>query len=147
MREHIYFHGGGTNNRQTENAKVEASLNLRLAESGAKNDNYGPQQNGVVYLTYFKLIICCFFSIISPHFKFHPNRTKNTEVKNLHFWLILVGQAGSSRNGGRHLKLILSCFYPIISPHTKFHPNRTKSRNRMSVAMGLGAYEVRGIRG
>ena len=38
MREHIYFHGGGTDNRQTtENAKVEASLNLRLAESGAKN--------------------------------------------------------------------------------------------------------------
>ncbi len=36
MREHIYFHGGGTDNRQTENAKVEASLNLRLAESGAK---------------------------------------------------------------------------------------------------------------
>ena len=40
MREHIYFHGGGTDRQTTENAKVEASLNLRLAESGAKrNDN------------------------------------------------------------------------------------------------------------
>ena len=41
MREHIYFHGGGTNKQQTttENAKVEAGLNLRLAESGAKNED------------------------------------------------------------------------------------------------------------
>ena len=36
MREHIYFHGGGTNKQTTENAKVEASLNLRFAESGTK---------------------------------------------------------------------------------------------------------------
>ena len=36
MREHI-ISWGGTDKRQTENAKVEASLNLRLAESGAKN--------------------------------------------------------------------------------------------------------------
>ena len=34
------FHGGGTHNDDDDdrvNAKVEASLNLRLAESGAKN--------------------------------------------------------------------------------------------------------------
>ena len=32
------FHGGGTtDDRQTENAKSEASLNLRFAESGTKN--------------------------------------------------------------------------------------------------------------
>ena len=38
MREHIVS-WGGTDNRQqttTENAKVEASLNLRFAESGTK---------------------------------------------------------------------------------------------------------------
>ena len=75
---------------------------------------------------YFKLILCCFCSIISPHTKFHPNRTKNTEVRNFHFWSILVGRAGRSKIGRRYFKLILCCFCPIISPHTKFHPNRMK---------------------
>ena len=70
---------------------------------------------------YFKLILCCFCSIIRPHTKFHPNRTTNTEVRNFHVWPILVGWAGRSK------KLILSCFYPNISPHTKFHPNLTKN--------------------
>ena len=36
MREHIVSWGGVQTDKQTENAKVEASLNLRLAESGAK---------------------------------------------------------------------------------------------------------------
>ncbi len=36
----MYFHGGGTNKQTTENAKVEASLNLRLAESGAKKSGF-----------------------------------------------------------------------------------------------------------
>ena len=27
---------------------------------------------------HFKLILCCFWSIICPHTKFHSNRTKNT---------------------------------------------------------------------
>ena len=77
--------------------------------------------------SHFKLIPCWFQSIFSPYAKFHPNWTKNTEVRNFHFWLILVGWAGRLKNGRRHLKLILSCFYPIISPHTKFHPNLTKN--------------------
>ena len=37
MREHIVS-WGGTDRQTTENAKVEASLNLRLAESGAKKE-------------------------------------------------------------------------------------------------------------
>ena len=49
------------------------------------------------------------------------------EVRNFHFWSILVGWAGRSINGRRHIKLILCCFFPIINPHTKFHPNRTKN--------------------
>ena len=44
------------------------------------------------------------------------------------FWSILVGRAGKSKNGRRHIKLILCCFCPIISPHTKFHPNWTKNK-------------------
>ena len=68
-----------------------------------------------------------FCSIFSPHTKFHPNRTKKAEFRNFHFWSILVGQAGRSKNGCRHIKLILCRFCPIISPHTKFHPNRTKN--------------------
>ena len=76
---------------------------------------------------HFKLFLSCFFSMFSPLAKFHPNRTKNTEVRNFHFWSILVGRVGRSKNGRRYFKLILCCFCPIISPHTKFHPNRMKN--------------------
>ena len=68
-----------------------------------------------------------FLVLISPHTKFHPNRTENTEVENFRYWSVLVGRAGRSKNGRRHLKLILCCFWSIISPHTKFHPNRTEN--------------------
>ena len=44
----------------------------------------------------FKVILCCFCSISSPHSKFDPNRTKKTEVRNFHFWSVLVGRAGRS---------------------------------------------------
>ena len=64
---------------------------------------------------------------MSPHTKFHPNRLKNTEVENFHFWSILVGQGGRPKNSRRHFKLNLCCFCPIISSHTKFHPNWTKT--------------------
>ena len=39
----------------------------------------GRSKNGHRYL---KLILCCFFPIISPHTIFHPNWMKNTEVEN-----------------------------------------------------------------
>ena len=75
----------------------------------------------------FKLILCCFWSIISPHTKFRPNPIKNAVVENFHYWTGLVGQAGRSKNGYRHFKLILCCFWAIISPHTKFHQNPMKN--------------------
>ena len=56
-----------------------------------------------------------FCPIISPLTKFHPNRTKNTEVRNFHFWSILVGQADRSKNVRRHIKFILCRFGPIIN--------------------------------
>ena len=74
----------------------------------------------------FQLILCYFWFIISPHTKYHPNRTKNKEVRNFQYSLVLVSRAGKTKNSRRYFKLILSCFYPIISPHTKFHPNLTK---------------------
>ena len=37
MREHKVSWGGYDDDKRTENAKVEASLNLRFAESGTKN--------------------------------------------------------------------------------------------------------------
>ena len=74
-----------------------------------------------------KLILFCFCPIISRLAIFYPNWTKNTEARNFHFWSILVGRAGRSKNGRRYFKLILCCFWPIISPHTKFHPNRIKN--------------------
>ena len=76
---------------------------------------------------HFKLILCCFWSITSPHTKFRPNPMKNAVVENFHYWTGLVGQAGRSKNGYRHFKLILCCFWAIISPHTKFHQNPMKN--------------------
>ena len=76
---------------------------------------------------HFKLILCCFWSIISPHTKFRPNPMKNAVVENFHYWSGLVGRTGRSNNGCRHFKLILCCFWAIFSPHTKFYPNRTEN--------------------
>ena len=76
---------------------------------------------------HFKLILCCFWSIISPHTKFRPNPMKNAVVENFHYWSGLVGRAGRSNNDCRHFKLILCCFWAIISPHTKFHQNPMKN--------------------
>ena len=76
--------------------------------------------------SHFKLILRCFWFIIGPHTKFHPNRTKNTQVRNFSCLSVLVSRAGRSKNGRRHFKLFLSCFCFIFSPRTKFHPNRTK---------------------
>ena len=76
---------------------------------------------------HFKLILCCFWSINSPHTKFRPNPMKNAVVENFHYWTGLLGQAGRSKNGYRHFKLILCCFWAIISPHTKFHQNPMKN--------------------
>ena len=77
--------------------------------------------------SHFKLILRCFWFIIGPHTKFHPKRTKNTQVRNFSCLSVLVSRAGRSKNGRRHFKLFLSCFCFIFSPHTKFHPNRTKN--------------------
>ena len=49
----------------------------------------GRSKNG---RSHFKLILCCFWAIISPHTKFHPNRMKNTEVENFCYWSVLVGR-------------------------------------------------------
>ena len=75
--------------------------------------------------SHFKLIPCFWFIII-PYAKFHPNRTKNQKGKNFQYWSVLVHWAGRSKNGRRHFKLILCCFCSIISTHTKLHPNWMK---------------------
>ena len=75
---------------------------------------------------YLKLIVCCFCSIISPHTKFHPNRMKNTEVENFHYWSVLVGRAGWSKNGRSHFKHSESLKRLTKDLCTKFEPNRTK---------------------
>ena len=73
---------------------------------------------------HFKLIPLCFWSIISPHTKFHPNPMKDAEFS------LLVGFGLSGwqvkKNGRRHFQLILRCFRAIISPHIKFPPSRMK---------------------
>ena len=67
----------------------------------------------------FKLKLSCFFSMFSPLAKFHPNRTKNTEVRNFtfgRFWLVgLVGRKMVVRN--------LNSFYVVFAPSLAPIPN------------------------
>ena len=44
--------------------------------------------------SYLKLILCCFLPNSCPHTKFHPNWTKNIEVKMISYRLALVGWSG-----------------------------------------------------
>ena len=60
--------------------------------------------------SYLKLIICCFLLNSYPHTKFHPNRTKNVEVKKIGYRLASVGWSGQSKNNCIHFKLILFGF-------------------------------------
>merc|ERR1712163_83417 len=41
--------------------------------------------------SYLKLMLCCFLLNSCPHAKFHPNWTKNIEVKMICYWLASVG--------------------------------------------------------
>ena len=71
---------------------------------------------------HFKLVLCCFRSIISHHIKFHPNQTENTEVEYFcccavgRFWLVgLVGQ--------KMVVAILNFFYVVFVPSLAPLPN------------------------
>ena len=71
-----------------------------------------------------------FFLVFAPLLAPMPNFIQigqKTQVRNFHFWSILVGRAGRSKNGCRHFKLILSHFCSIFSPYAIFHPNRMKN--------------------
>ena len=63
----------------------------------------------------FQLIPCCFLPNISPYTKFHPNRKKNTEVENICYWSVIVGQPGRSKHERRYLKLV-NVFGPLSTP-------------------------------
>ena len=76
--------------------------------------------------TFFFPTVMLFLPHYQPHTKFHPNRTKNTEVRNFHFWSILVGRAGRSKNGRSHFKHSESLERLTKDLCTKFEPNRTK---------------------
>ena len=69
--------------------------------------------------SHFKLIPCCFWSYISPHTKFHPNPSKNTEVENLRYWSVwLVGLVGQKMVVG-----IWNLFYVVFGPLLAPKPN------------------------
>jgi len=51
---------------------------------------------------------------------------KNKEVENFHFWSILVGRAGRSKNGRSHFKHSIAVWKVINDLCTKFEPNRMK---------------------
>ena len=44
--------------------------------------------------SYLKRILCCFLPNSCPHTKFHPNWTKNIEIKMISYRLALVGWSG-----------------------------------------------------
>ena len=75
---------------------------------------------------HFKLILCCFCPIISPHTKFHPNRTKKIEIFTFgQFWLVgLVGQ--------KMVVSILNSFYVVyallLAPIPNFNKIGQKTR-------------------
>ena len=73
-----------------------------------------------------KLILCCFWFIISPHTKFHPNRTKNKEVRNFHFWSILVGRLV----GQKMVVGISKSFYVVFAPLFTHIPNFIQIRQK-----------------
>ena len=77
--------------------------------------------------SYLKLIICSFLPNSCPHTKFHPNWTKNIEVKMISYWLASVGWSGRSKNSCILFKLILFRFQPNISSETKSNQNRMKN--------------------
>ncbi len=60
--------------------------------------------------SYLELILCCFSPNSCSHTKFHPNRTKNIEVKKIGYWSALFGWSGQSENSCIHFKLILFGF-------------------------------------
>ena len=69
--------------------------------------------------SHFKLILCCFWSYISPLTKFHPNPSKNTEVENLRYWSVwLVGLVGQKMVVG-----ISNSFYVVFGPLLAPMPN------------------------
>ncbi len=61
--------------------------------------------------SYLKLILCCFFCSC-PHTKFHPNRTKDIELKRFAvFWLWLVHLVSQ-----KIASFISNSFYFVFSP-------------------------------
>ena len=73
--------------------------------------------------SYLKLIPCCFLPNSCPHTKFHPNRTKNIEVKKIGYQLALVGWSGQSKIA----VFISTSFYFVFSPILIPKPNRLVS--------------------
>ena len=90
-----------------------------------------------------------FGPLLAPVPNFIQIGQKNTEVKNFHFWSILVGRAGWSKNSRSNLKLILCYFWANLSPLTEFHPNRMKNTevenfDHWSVLVGRAGWSKNG---
>ena len=72
--------------------------------------------------SYLKLILCCFLPNSCPHNKFHPNRTKNIEVKRFAIGrLWLVGPVSQ-----KIAVVISNSFYVVFSPILAPKPNLIK---------------------
>ena len=63
-------------------------------------------------LSYLKIILCYFLPYICPHIKFHPNRTKNVEVKKNGYWRFWLAGPVSQKIAVN----ISNSFYLFFSP-------------------------------
>ena len=90
------------------------------------------QKLGVAILNSFYVV----FGLILARIPFHPNRSKNTEVENVHYWSVwLVGLVGQKMVVG-----ISNSFYvvfgPLLAPIPNFIQIRRKTQKLKIFAIG-----------
>ena len=77
--------------RAFASSAANASDATTTSDLGSGLSSGGKSKNSFSYL---KLILCCFLPNSCPHTKFHPNWTKNIEIKMISYRLALVGWSG-----------------------------------------------------
>ena len=96
------FTGKGGSRRREKNRKVLLMMMWALEPSAATAFDTTTTSQSKSSCSYLQLILWCFSPNSCPHTKFHPNRTKNIEVKKIGFWSALVGWSGRSKNSCIH---------------------------------------------
>ena len=110
--------------------------NIEVKEIRYWSALFGPSSESKNSRSHFKLILCCFLPNSCPHTKFHPNRTKNIEVKRFAIGrLWLVGPVSQK------IAVVISnsfyvAFCPIVVHITNFIQIRLKTQKLKRFAIG-----------